>query len=464
MSEAHPFDTGDPENDFALWCGSLGNCNWADPDGYGNYWVESVVLELGAQQAGDSVFVSFAYRTDYEGDTYDFMELLTFVEEDWERQWSDSRGSDRTYREATVAIPSAEYDSDSLRLAFRFQSDGAWSDQDGSFLSDLGAVWLDNIRVRLDDREIFVTDFEDELLPPELHFELAASAGDFAKLYQGLYQGEADPINESFVWAFFDSMTSSSEAPGYEFGIVRGPPYLDNAIESPRLSVDASGQPLSLGPATRVILSADIYMDMSINDLIFYAWEVGAVMAGSEDCDPILKDDNTVYYGEERVWWTITCDVTEEFLLSASNMPWTVESIVARFAVVDMYGVWGFGYSESRNQAPYFDNIRVMLVEGDLTDVPSTPPAPTLSAHPNPFNPSTELRLILPESGRTTVSIHDITGRRLITLLDEDLPTGERRLRWNGRDASGQDLPSGLYLLRAATPAGETGLKLILLQ
>ncbi len=464
MSEAQPFDIGDTDNDFALWCGSLGNCNWADPDGYGNYWNQTVLLDLGAVSHGADIAVSFAYRTDYEGNGYDYLRLASWLDDSWELQWSDQTGGDRTYREAEVAIPAVEFDADNLRLAFTFRSDGAWSDQDGSFLSDLGAVWLDNIHVEQSEEEVFAYDFEVGQLPSEMHFEHGESAGDFAKLYEDLFQGDALPVNESFVWAFFDSMTSSSEAPEYDFGIVRGPPYLDNAIESPRLSVDANGQALSIGPATRIILSADIYMDMHIESLVFYAWEIGAVMSGSGDCDPVFQNDNTVYYGEERNWVTVTRDVTEDLHLSAGGAPWAVEAIVAQFAVVDMEEEWGNGWWGPRTQAPYFDNIHVILVEGDLTAAPAAPPVPVLSAHPNPFNPNTELRLILPEPGPKRVSIHDITGRRLITLLDEDLPAGEQRLSWNGRDAQGQALSSGLYLAQVEGRSSRASLKLMILK
>ena len=105
-----------------------------------------------------------------------------------------------------------------------------------------------------------------------------------------------------------------------------------------------------------------------------------------------------------------------------------------------------------------------MLVEGELTAATSTPPAPFLSAHPNPFNPSTELSLFLPEAGRLRLTLHDIGGRRVATLIDEILPAGARRLSWDGRDDDGRVLPSGVYLARAAASGSETALKLMLLK
>lgn len=464
MSEAAPFDTTDTVNDFALWCGSQGNCDWANPDGYGNYWEQFVMIELDPLAVDKDVTVSFAYRSDFEGSDYDYLSLRSYLGDGGHVHWSDRTGGDRTYREAEVVVPAVWLDLERPRLAFRFKSDGAWSDQDGDFPSDLGAVWLDNIRVEQAGRELLAADFETGQLPAELHFEAEESAGDYAKLYQGLFQGDSDPVNDSFVWAFFDSSTSSWEDPEYEFGIFRGPPYVKNVIESPRLSVDSSGAPLALGPGTRVLLGFDVYLDLDISDLIFHAWYIGGVMVDSGNCNPQFENDNTVYYDESRAWVSFVRDVTEELRESAGGVPWNAESIVARLAVLDMYDIWGFGHSEHRNQAPNFDNIRVMLVEGDLTDVPPTPVGLSLSASPNPFNPSVELRLVLPGAGRCKVTLHDLSGRRVAALLDEKLPAGERRLRWDGKDEAGAPLPSGVYFARASVPGSETSIKLVLLK
>lgn len=464
MSEAAPFDTLDTVNDFALWCGTEGPCDWVDPHGYGNHWDQYVVLELGAAPVQADIAIEFAYSTDFEGGEWDYLEVGSFHDGDWHWPWYDNTQGDRTYREVEVVLPDYYLQMDSLRLAFRFQSDGGWSDQDGQYLSDLGAVWLDNIRVSQRGSVLFESDFESGELQPELRLEHGESTGDYSNLYQGLFQGDADPVNESFVWAFFDSSTMSFYDPEYEFAIAWGPPYLKNAIESPRLSVDSTGAPVSLGPATRVLLGFDVYLDMNIIDLIFYAWYIGGVMVGSGNCDPWFKNNNIVSYGDDRIWVTLVRDVTEEFRESAGGAPWNVESIVARLAVMDMTDVWYHDHHEHRNQAPYFDNVRVMLVEGDLTSAPPAPALPSLAAFPNPFNPTVELRLSMPNAGRCTLTLHDIAGRRVVTLIDEELPAGERRLTWDGVDEDGSRLPSGVYLARAVGAGGEAGLKVVLLK
>lgn len=78
-----------------------------------------------------------------------------------------------------------------------------------------------------------------------------------------------------------------------------------------------------------------------------------------------------------------------------------------------------------------------------------TPDAFSLdSAYPNPFNPETTIRFTLPEEAGATLSIYDVTGRLVKTLVTSTLEAGTHSVRWNGTDESGQSVASGLYLYR----------------
>jgi len=64
---------------------------------------------------------------------------------------------------------------------------------------------------------------------------------------------------------------------------------------------------------------------------------------------------------------------------------------------------------------------------------------------PNPFNPLTTIRFSLVESNLTTVCIFDTAGRRIRTLLAEQLPARTHEVTWNGRDDSGHPVAAGIY-------------------
>ena len=66
--------------------------------------------------------------------------------------------------------------------------------------------------------------------------------------------------------------------------------------------------------------------------------------------------------------------------------------------------------------------------------------------HPNPFNPSTEIRFTAPRAGSVQLSIYNVRGELVRTLLDGKVEAGEQVLRWDGRDSSGEAAGSGVYL------------------
>lgn len=109
------------------------------------------------------------------------------------------------------------------------------------------------------------------------------------------------------------------------------------------------------------------------------------------------------------------------------------------------------------------------FIEGCLSTGPTASgeiptPRPLLSAHPNPFNPSTRISVDLPRSGHVTVTLHDMAGRRLRTLANGWREAGNLDLEWDGRDEAGRRLGSGVYLLRLGGEAGQRAAKLVMVK
>ena len=76
----------------------------------------------------------------------------------------------------------------------------------------------------------------------------------------------------------------------------------------------------------------------------------------------------------------------------------------------------------------------------------SDPSEPYLyPAYPNPFNPATTIRIVLPEPSRILVRVVDARCRLVRTLFDDDRDFGTWDMVWNGLDDSGAKVPDGLY-------------------
>ncbi len=65
--------------------------------------------------------------------------------------------------------------------------------------------------------------------------------------------------------------------------------------------------------------------------------------------------------------------------------------------------------------------------------------------YPNPFNPSTKIEFTLAKSGFVTLQIYDVLGRKVRTLVSEELSAGYKSVVWDGKNEDGEDVASGVY-------------------
>ncbi|MEW6412749.1 MAG: FlgD immunoglobulin-like domain containing protein [Candidatus Zixiibacteriota bacterium] len=73
--------------------------------------------------------------------------------------------------------------------------------------------------------------------------------------------------------------------------------------------------------------------------------------------------------------------------------------------------------------------------------------------YPNPFNPVTIIEYSLPARAQVNISIYNILGQRVTTIVDSEQPAGTHTAVWDGRDQSGAPVSSGFYFYRVS--AGE---------
>ena len=71
--------------------------------------------------------------------------------------------------------------------------------------------------------------------------------------------------------------------------------------------------------------------------------------------------------------------------------------------------------------------------------------------YPNPFNPETRIHYNLPKDSYVKFTIYDILGRELVTLIDGAHSAGRFNIIWNGKDAFGNHLGSGIYFYQLSS-------------
>ncbi len=147
------------------------------------------------------------------------------------------------------------------------------------------------------------------------------------------------------------------------------------------------------------------------------------------------------------------------FMLSGTEVTYYSRSI-------DLGDFNGDGYSDILyaldDTVPYRAAI-VSLAPVSIDDEEiEQPELITLSNFPNPFNPSTTIRFDLPKDSDVTLSIYNIKGQKVKSLVNEKLEMGRYNIRWDGDDATGKQMSSGVYLYRLEA-GGHTKVKKMLL-
>jgi flagellar hook assembly protein FlgD len=84
--------------------------------------------------------------------------------------------------------------------------------------------------------------------------------------------------------------------------------------------------------------------------------------------------------------------------------------------------------------------------------------------HPNPFNPRTTISFTAPEPGHVKLAVYSPDGRLVRTLVDGSLPAGFKEVSWDGKDASGVPVSSGVYFYRLETGKQTLARKMVYLK
>ncbi|MBN2172471.1 MAG: T9SS type A sorting domain-containing protein [Candidatus Krumholzibacteriota bacterium] len=222
---------------------------------------------------------------------------------------------------------------------------------------------------------------------------------------------------------------------------------------------------------------ADVwYYDPGIGGHDFQsAFGIQAVSDGSSDCGPVegvagtFSEGMSFAYVGENSYIDHLAAAAGATLVLRNGSPVYGLGIAYDAGNYRTFGA-SFEFAGLADGAP--PSTKLALMEGIMdffldasTGAGETPAAgAALASYPNPFNPTTTLRFRLPEAGPARLTIHDAAGRLVRVLADGPLAAGEHARTWDGRDASGRPLASGLYLARLRAPGVEQGRKLVLLK
>lgn len=141
----------------------------------------------------------------------------------------------------------------------------------------------------------------------------------------------------------------------------------------------------------------------------------------------------------------------EDKTVKRSGETYTYEySISNEYAQNTKYDYHGHTLYTKENEDWYIS----MKPYGDATDVeneehPVVPAAfALLQNYPNPFNPSTVISYYLPSDADVSLTIYDVLGRQVRSLINQYQSAGKQAVHWNGSDEYGRRVSGGIYFYR----------------
>jgi len=132
------------------------------------------------------------------------------------------------------------------------------------------------------------------------------------------------------------------------------------------------------------------------------------------------------------------------------------------------FEVWGQDSREGLAPEKFSPNPEHSTLEGNINNNELSQNELTnhtvFSNFPNPFNERTHITFQLLASSHVRLTIYNIIGEEINTLVDEWKSTGKYQISWDGRDNSGFTVPSGIYILQMNSDGFHQSRKLILMK
>jgi len=187
------------------------------------------------------------------------------------------------------------------------------------------------------------------------------------------------------------------------------------------VEVIAVGQPNGTRVATQIKIEDVLLLAGTVDNVVFN----GIEMLGKR----VLIDANTLILGKENIFLAVKDLAQGQF----------VEVRAKQNGNNILFGT-----------KVKIQGISVVTSVPGPTDVPTQPDDfVLLQNYPNPFNPSTTITFTIPESAKlvsTQLTIFNLLGQKIRTLLNRPFTSGTYQRQWDGRDDKGNALPTGIYI------------------
>ena len=213
----------------------------------------------------------------------------------------------------------------------------------------------------------------------------------------------------------------------------------DDEVVDPFGDADGNGQTQAFD-AAKVLLHS-LSLQMNGDYLSVWADERAGILSG----DLLIEDfDGQVEMAPELSHFLSASQVSQEGLHIVFA---GAQEVSGPGELMRIYP--GVGPDKAQLTRAHFNDGRIVgRVEALAAPVAVATTFALHANYPNPFNPETTIAFDLPQAGRVELQVFDLLGQTVRTLLAQELSAGGHQVVWNGLDASGARVSSGVYFYR----------------
>ncbi|MDZ4806002.1 MAG: FlgD immunoglobulin-like domain containing protein [Candidatus Eisenbacteria bacterium] len=415
--------------DYSLWAGRTqaeaeASC-WPGGRGYGN-GINAVVERTFAYPGAGNVTLEFDFAVDSEPG-FDYLSLTVqpsgaaspVVLNSWNGMTTGHAVF--TLRTIDGTLPAG---AGTVTIRFIADSDGAYSDEDGLYLTSCGHSAIDNIQ--LTGAIVHTATFESSTDGWDAVVPATPPVEDFSSL---------DDVDDLPPPAGFTGRCGTSDSVLVFINPAgQHPAGQSNVAGSPWIDLRAGGDVGRPG----MIVRFDAYSGTNTSVTPNLAWGVQyypwtCPVTGEVGVSPPIFNGFFFFFGAP------SCGPVTYNLRNL--VPTSAEQLRV-FLGPHPYG------SFNTNAGPWIDNVRVAVFGGATSGTEPAPAKPTYltEARPNPASGATRIVFgVARNNTPTRIEIFDIAGRRVRTLLDRSLDAGSHEIVWDGRAEDGSEVVAGLY-------------------
>jgi hypothetical protein len=180
-------------------------------------------------------------------------------------------------------------------------------------------------------------------------------------------------------------------------------------------------------------------------------------------------DARTTEKGIELTWDVLSDEAVKGFKITRFEKGSEIETVLRDGALIASDS--RVFLDETVRPAVEYEYVLTVVLEGGTEQASQKIEARSAACElalmqnaPNPFNPSTRIAFSLPQQMHVALAVYDAAGRTVATLVDSVRPAGVNEVFWDGKNAAGSPVASGIYFYRLKTSERVLTKKMLLLE